>query len=42
MTAGNSIAFPLSPIPGDKPVHIAAHYTKTRHSINRLHHLRNF
>ncbi len=27
--------------PGDKPVHIAAHYVKTHRSINRLHRLPN-
>jgi len=32
----------LSPIPGDNSVHIAAHYAKTNHSINRLSDLLHF
>jgi hypothetical protein len=37
-----SLAFLLSPIPGDNPVHIAAHYAKTVYLINPLPELLHF
>ena len=36
------LAICLSPIPGDNPVHIAAHYAKTVYSINPLPDLLHF